>query len=443
MKRYLIALIPLIGLAQVGVPARGPLKLSLKRAVELAISPEGSTRIQLAGEALKQAQSRSVQARAALLPNFDAAVTEQNMTRNLAAMGISIAVPIPGFQFPTFVGPFNVFDVRASGTQAIFDFSAIRRFQASRKGIEAARSDVSQADDQVAAQVAKAYIAALRAEADVAAVKANIELAEAVVKQAENQKAAGTGTGLEITRARVQLSNESQRLLVAQNARRRAQLELLRAMGARLDTEIELTDTLSYTPAERQSVEQATAEALKARADLKAQQERESNARLGASATKMERLPSLVGIGDYGSIGTGINNGLPTRMVGVSLRVPIFDGGRRDTRRAESLSQFRAERVRTADIKEQIELEVRLALDSLKSAEDQVKVAEEGLQLSESELTQARRRYDAGVASSIEVTDAQTRLERARDNRTAALYNYNSARIDLAQATGSIRRIVQ
>jgi len=120
--------------------------------------------------------------------------------------------------------------------------------------------------------------------------------------------------------------------------------------------------------------------------------------------------------------------------------LPLFDGGRRDARREESASQYRSEKVKTNDVKEQIELDVRLALDGLQSAEDQVKVAREGLELAENELTQARRRYDAGVAISVEVTDAQTRLERARDNQTAALYSYNVARIDLAQATGAVRR---
>ena len=58
-------------------------------------------------------------------------------------------------------------------------------------------------------------------------------------------------------------------------------------------------------------------------------------------------------------------------------------------------------------------------------------------------MTQARRRYEAGVANSLELTDAQTRLERARDNRIAALFNYNVARIDLALATGTVRDLVQ
>ena len=89
--------------------------LSLKRAVQLAISPEGNTRMRLSAEALKQAESRSVQARAALLPDVSAAFTDQDLTRNLAALGIQVATPIPGFQIPAFVGPFNTMDARVSG----------------------------------------------------------------------------------------------------------------------------------------------------------------------------------------------------------------------------------------------------------------------------------------------------------------------------------------
>jgi outer membrane protein TolC len=423
--------------------AAGPIELSLKRAVEVAVSPEGNTKIQLSGEALKQAQSRSAQARAALLPDLEASLTDRDQTANLAAMGIHITLPIPGFQFPTFVGPFTTMDARATVTQSVFDFSSIRRFQASKVGVSAARSDIDSTEEQVAAQVARAYLAAVRADADVETAQSDVTLAEAVLKQAENQKAAGTGTGIEITRAKVQLANDRQRLLVAGNQRTSARLQLMRVMGLRLDTELELTDKLAYVPVDAVTIEQARAQALKERPDLKAQQEREANARIAASATKMERLPSVAAFGDYGSIGPGFDNALPTRTYGISLRVPVFDGGRRDARRAESASQYRSEKVRTNDLKEQIELDVRLALDALESAEQQVKVAKEGLELADNELTQARRRVDAGVAIGVEVTDAQTRLERARDNQTAALYNYNVARIDLAQSMGKVRSMVQ
>ncbi len=284
--------------------------------------------------------------------------------------------------------------------------------------------------------MASLYYAALAAQAHRDAVKADVELSQAIERLASNRKNAGVGTGIEVTRAQVQLANDRQRLVVAENQRRQAQLQLLRAMGVSLDTEVELTDQLTYTPAEEMNLKQAAESALAARADLKAQETRERTARLNYSAVKFERLPSVAGFADYGSIGTGMGSALPTRTYGVALRVPLFDGGRRDARRAESASQLRQEAIRTADLKDQIELEIRLALDSLRSAEEQVQVAREGLELAGREVAQAQRRYEAGVAGTLELTDAQTRLARARDNQISALFAYNLARIDLAQAMG-------
>lgn len=449
-------------------PPREPLRLSLKRAVEIATSPEGNTYIQLSDENIRQAKARSSQARSALLPDVETQASQTTAMRSLAALGLDLATSqtlidaengltgtfapvekslLNGIikSIPRVVGPFNSVDVRARLTQSVFDFANIRRYQASRAAVRATKEDSGNTNDTVSSTVAKAYLAALRTDTDLEAYQANVALAEAVLKQSENQKAAGTGTGIEVTRAKVQLSNEKQRLLVVQNEHNKAYLQLLRVMGLNLSTALELTDKLSYEPTETLTVEQAQAEALKNRPDIRAQAEREAAARLNATSVKYERLPNVVAYADYGTTGT---NGsavslLPTRDYGIAVRVPIFDGGRRDARRAETASQFRQERIRSNDIREQIELEIRTALDSLHSSEEQLKVAEEGLTLSDSELTQARRRYAAGVASSLEVTDAQTRLARARDNRIAALFGYNVARIDLGHAMGNVRHMIQ
>src|ERR1039458_7018462 len=77
--------------------------------------------------------------------------------------------------------------------------------------------------------------------------------------------------------------------LVARNAGRTAHLQLLRAIGLRLDTELELTDRMQYAPVDAVTMEQARAQALQQRPDLKAQQDRESTARLSASATRIDR----------------------------------------------------------------------------------------------------------------------------------------------------------
>jgi outer membrane protein len=419
------------------------LQLSLKQAVDLALAPDGNTRVKLAVESIRQAEARSAEARAALLPDVEGAVSEQNQTRNLKAFGFNFPnVPILGYSIPTFVGPVDVFDARASVTQAVFDFSSIRSYQAAKVAVEAVKGDNQGTRDQVTDQVARAYLTGLRAQATLETARANVELSEALLKLAQSTKAAGTGTGIEVTRAEVQLANDRQQLIVAENGVERSHLELLKVVGLKLDRPVELTGVLAYVPVENLDPAQALATARDSRAELKAQQDREKSSKLSYSGVKYERLPSLAAFGDYGSSGSTINDSVPTRTFGASLRIPIFDGGRRDARRAESASQYRQEQIRTEDLRDQIELDVRLALQSLRSADAEVKAADEGLQLSENELAQAQRRYKAGVSNSVEVTDAQTRLQRARDNRINALYNYNVARIDLGTATGTIRNML-
>jgi len=434
--------------------AQGPIRedaprtlpLSLKRAVEIALAPEGSTRVALANESIKQAQTLVAQARGAFLPDVESSLTDQRETSSLRAFGFnsSIFKLPPGFtlNFPSVVGPFSVFDARATAQQSIFDFSKIRAYQASKVSVTAAKADSESTRNQVSDEVAKEYLACLRTQATLDTAQANVELSEALLKLAQEQKTAGTGTGIDVTRAEVQLANDRQKLVAAGRDRRRAALQILKTMGLKLDAEVQFTDKLGYNAVNIADVDPSLDQARKNRAELKAQRQREEVARLNYGSVKAERLPSVGASANYGTIGSELIGTQPTYDYGITVKVPVFDGGRRDARRTESLSVYRQEQIRTRDLQDQIELEVRQALDALRAAVSEVDAARDGLALSESELAQARRRFQAGVATSTEVTDAQTRLQRARDNQIAALYDHNLARLDLATATGTIGEFV-
>ena len=441
MKRFLPALalgsvfcVPL-GLAQ------EVMQLTLKRAVDIALTPEGSARVALAEQSVQVSETHVSQARSAFFPNIDGTVNERSQTVNLHTYGFNFS--FPGFSIPSIVGPFSIFDARASAQVTVLDFTTIRKYQASRTGLQATKADLDVTKDQVSEQVARAYLASLREDAAYETARANVDLSQALERLSQSQKDAGTGTGIEVTRAQVQLANDRQRLTVAENNRRRAVLQLLRAMGLDLKMDVQLSDKLSYQAVDTAAVEALLETARKGRSDLKAQQQHQQAARMNYSAVEAERLPSVSAYGDYGTIGNEVVGAHPTHTVGVQLKVPLYDGGRRSSRKQESLLQVREEEIRTRDLGLQVELDVRLALDSLHSADSQVKTAGEGLTLAQSELEQAQRRYQAGVTNSLEVTDAQTRLDRARDNQVDALYNYNLARLELATATGAIQEYVQ
>jgi outer membrane protein len=421
--------------------AQGVMQLSLKRAVDIALTPEGSARVALAEESIRASETNVNQARAGFLPTVDGSVQERSQTLNLHTFGFNFG--FPGFSIPSVVGPFSIFDARVSAQTTVLDFTTIRKYQASRSGVQSAKADLNLTKDQVSEQVARAYLASLREDAALETARANVELSQALERLAQSQKDAGTGTGIEVTRAQVQLANDRQRLTVADNDRRRAVLQLLRAMGLTLNMDVQLSDKLAYQMVDTAATEALLETARKGRSDLKAQEQHQQTARMNYSAVEAERLPSIVAFGDYGTIGSAIVGAHPTHTVGIELKVPLFDGGRRSSRREESLTQVRQEEIRTRDLGFQVELDVRLALDSLHSADSQVQTAGQGLTLAQSELEQAQRRYQAGVANSLEVTDAQTRLDRARANQIDALYSHNLARLELATATGAIQEYVQ
>jgi hypothetical protein len=87
----LLVTAPLLCPAGEGPSDRGPLQLTLKRAVELALSPEGNTYIQLSGENLRQAKSRSAEVRSALLPDIETQAAQTTAMRSLAALGLDLA----------------------------------------------------------------------------------------------------------------------------------------------------------------------------------------------------------------------------------------------------------------------------------------------------------------------------------------------------------------
>jgi outer membrane protein TolC len=131
-----------------------------------------------------------------------------------------------------------------------------------------------------------------------------------------------------------------------------------------------------------------------------------------------------------------------SRTVAAVVNVPLWTGKRIEARVAAAQAQRDQLRVQENDIQRQIEQEVRQALLGYENARSRVDLASQSLKLAEDELELASDRFKAGVASSIEVDNAQTSLVAARDTRIDALADEAQARFDLSRATGDIRNLI-
>ena len=429
------------GIAVADEPGAGlpELRLSLRDAIQAAI--DNNVNVRLLKERIAAAQAAANTSLGALLPNVGGFVNGRNQTVNLAAFGLP-SDRLAGLGLTRSVtDPFEVYDARATLVQNIFSLSLIQRWRAAKTGVDVAGLEAEVTKRDVMATVGLLYVEALRADEAVKARQADIELSQQLLKLARDRKAAGIATGLDVTREEVQLENNKQRLLVSQNEQESARLNLIRALGIAFEVRLTLTDELKFIPPEVQRAEEALTIAREQRVELKVQETRQKLAALSLSSVTSERLPSLSLNGDFGWIGLKPEDALATRSIGLTLSVPIFDGGQRESRISETRSRVRQESIRMKDVSDQVTLEVRNALLTLESSTQQVAVAAKGLELALKELTFARDRFAAGLATNIEVTNAQTSVARARDNQIEALFRFNASRINLARAKGEIERL--
>lgn len=402
------------------------LRLSLREAMEASVDQNPTVR--LFNERIVQAQDVADTQLGALLPNLSGRVSGARRRFFTSQFGGS----------PTVTGPRDFYEARAFLTQNVFSLSLIQQWRAAKAGVDVAGLDAEVTKRDTMATTGLVYLETLRAKAAVDARTADVALNKELLRLATERKSAGMATSLDVTRAKVQLENARQRLLVAANDRDRAKLNLIRAMGLSFDVRLVLTDEMKLVNVSEQSIGEALQVAQENRTELKVQKNRERLASLTLSSVTNERIPSIQALGDVGLIGNQIPDALTTDNVQVLMTVPIFDGGQREGRISESRSRVRQEAINTQDVQYQVGLEVRDALITMGSAKQQVAVAEEGLKLSLTELELSRERFAVGVATNIEVTDAQTRVAQARDNLIEGLFTFSASRLSLARAQGRL-----
>jgi outer membrane protein len=417
-------------------PAQAPVRLSFADAIRQAT---GATQappplVELAGLRADESRARVTQARSGLLPSVSLGGSWSNRTLNPQALGFSF----PGV--PNLIGPFDVVDGRVQLQQTLFDFSNLKRVSAAKSQVTASVAEGSATAEASAQTVAVAYARATRAQAVVAARRADSALAAELVRLALAQQQAGVSASIDVTRARVQLSESNGRLILAESQLERARIDLARALGLDTSTPIELADTLSpalgaaAVPTDREA---AVAQAVTARPDLAAEVARGNAARTAASAISAERLPRLGVSADYGLSGNQWTDAISTRGIMVQVTWPILDGLRREGRLAEQKAVVEQSNVRARDLRQQVGADVDGALLDLRSAAAQQMISGERLRLANEEVSQARQRFEAGVAGNIEVINAQESLVRAREADIDARFAALVAKIALARSVGS------
>ena len=423
--------------AQDRAPENAALRLTLRDAVQLALHE--NPQVQIANLNVAQSQQDQTIARAGLLPQASFQAYEQ--TRRLAVAPLFGLQSIPFLPLPGHLGPYQVDQAGPAFSVPLFDLTLWRKWQASKEGVDTSRAQNQGVREQIAMLVVSQYLGSLRASADVKAAQSRVDLAQALYDQAADMQKNGVGTGIDTLRANVELQNERQRLIESQTQFQTSLYGLAQLLNVDPRRDIALTDQVSFFDTPAIEVDRSLEAAYTNRPEMKALLHVQRQVELAKQQAGESRYPTLSFDGYWAEQGLTPATAIPAYTFGFNLNVPLYTGGRIGAERAKADLELRKVSQQEQEQRNQIALQVRTAIAQMAAARSEVDVANQAVSLANEEVTQARDRFQAGVANNIEVISAQDALARANDNQIVALYRYNQARADLARATGQMEAV--
>jgi outer membrane protein TolC len=423
------------------------LELSLDDAVSRGLSNNlGLKEAENSEKSLKGQKNEALQE---FLPTITLSGDTGIYQHNLAALGFGPGV-IGEFKslFPGGVVPAGLSEITKDDltegqihfSQTLFSGPVIAGWRAAGAATKAAYFNKMSARGEVVQQVAQAYLHAIAAASEVDDAKA-LEAADQVqLDHAHEAHVAGTAANLDELRARVQLQTQQQARIAAENALEKDLILLKRETGIDPGQKIALTDRAPFSDLATQTPEEVRGIAYTNRQDYQSLQNQVVEYKAVHAAYRSQRLPTLSFTGFYGVDKVNGAGSHGVLLAQGTLGVPLFREAklRGDTDTAQA--QLSAVNAQLADLRDDIDLQVRSALLDVDASSKLVEVARSNLELTTRALSDETDRVGAGVDDNLPLVTAQATLATAENNLVESLYQYNLSKLVLARSAGILEQ---
>ncbi len=442
--RKAVLLFTLVLLCANQAAATSPVKLSLREAQKMAV--EYGYEMRTASAELQIAERQIWETTAAGLPQVSASI------------GYNYFLDIPTSLIPAefFGGEPGEFTEIQFGTQhnmtatasleqLIFDGQYIVGLRAARIYRDLAEQSLQKSMLEVRKTVKETYYLALLASENLQIVRQNLQVMEKWLWETERMLEAGVTDPINVDQLQLAVSNirngisslERQRLLT---------MNLLKyQMGLDLQTHIELTDDFESL-FEKALSEMAVTEQLdKAQhIDYLLAGSREAMSLMVLRREQSSYLPSLSAsfIRQEMAMRDGFNffdssrSWFPATYFAVNLNIPIFSSGMRSSQVQQARLELEKSRIAREQISKVLELEMQEALATLDTAQEQYLNEKSNLELASRILTRTNIMFREGMASSLELTQANDQLLTSQTNYLNAMFELLNAQNKLEKALG-------
>lgn len=338
----------------------------------------------------------------------------------------------------------NAYTAALNGTQVLYSGGRVgAAMQIARDYREAARLTYVERVAEIELHVRRAYYAAALAGELEAIAQAALEQAETFLSQQRLRFDAGTASELDVLRADVSAENLRPQLIAARNAASLATLDLKRLIDLPLTQPVRLTTPLTPpSPSEMVSREGEIAATTRRAAIASAERFvsiREQQVRIARGSF----LPQVGLSGTYGrqlfperpfSFGGETWNRDASATIGV--QIPIFSGFRRQAELTEARIGVTQARLEVAQLREAVEMETEQARGERERALASIAARQRTVEQAQRVHDLTVLRYESGLATQLEVSDARLALLQARTNVAQAIADYHIADAGFSRAVG-------
>jgi outer membrane protein len=398
-------------------------ELGIEQAVAIALANQPTIQNRLS--AYVAAQQRVAQALSPLLPQVSG---QWNGFQNKN----SVQVTGQGGQTAT-VSVSTSTTATVTGSLLLFDFGKNwAATDAAKANSEFARESVELQKDLIALAVKQSYYNLLLSSRLVVVNAQALDRADLNLRSAKGFFEVGTRPRFDVTRAEVDVANARVSLIRAQNLVSLSRIALNTGMGIAINAPTRVVDILAYEPfmVDRDSL---VAEALRRRAEYRQAKYQVDAAEATLRQNFRNFFPDIVASGTYGGTRSEFAE---IFSYGVQLNWSIFDGGNKVARYKEAKALLDATKANVRDTELTIWQQVEQAYVNLISAEEQIGAAQKAVESAQENFRLSQGRFDAGVGTIIELTDAQLALTQAQSTQAQALTDYRLAIAQLERNLG-------
>ncbi len=331
-------------------------------------------------------------------------------------------------------------------TQTIFDGQVFVGLQAKKSSIDLYQKAIDISEESISVNIHKAYYQLVVSKTQMIQLDSNVARAKKLLNDSKALYENGFQEKLDVDKATVQLANLETQRRTTQTTIDNGYLALKFLLGMPVKDSLVLTDNFSEEDLKSGFLDNSTYSYQ----DRNDYQNLQITAKLGEYNVKRYKysyLPvlSITGayqknaLGDTYDFFTNKGTWYTTSYAGLNLNVPIFSGFSKNANVKKAKLQLQQTQNQLENLKNSIDNDVAQATNKFRTSILTIDYQKQNMQLAESVYNQTKKKYESGLASNTDITNAQTDLVTAQTNFINALYDAVIARVDYQKAIGKLK----